>query len=172
MKNLIEERARLKSEFDGLKQSLDKEKTKALRNEDELIEEIDALEKKLNEHLLRQDAQREEILELQEAVQPEDEEHEAEHEVARTIDTLRYHARVAVTARREILEGADAHEAARDAGNDAAGQQLFAGNLFARGDGGQRPCGRDAERVHGQRDFALPSRSQPSEQKEPDWNRQ
>jgi hypothetical protein len=69
LENLVEERARLKSEFDGLKQNLDKEKTKALRNEDELVEEIDVLEKKLNENLLLQDAQQEEILELQEKLQ-------------------------------------------------------------------------------------------------------
>ena len=67
--NLMSERERLKSEFEGLKQNLDSEKTKALRNEDELIDEIDALEKKLNENLLLQDAQQEEILELQERLE-------------------------------------------------------------------------------------------------------
>ena len=66
LENLLSERERLKSEFEGLKQNLDTEKTRALQNEDELIDEIDALEKKLNENLLLQDAQQEEILELQE----------------------------------------------------------------------------------------------------------
>ena len=66
LENLLGERERLKSEFEGLKLNLDSEKTKALRNEDELIDEIDALEKKLSENLLLQNAQQEEILELQE----------------------------------------------------------------------------------------------------------
>ena len=69
LESLFKERARLKTEFDGLKQNLDKEKTKALRNEDELIDEIDSLEKKLNENLLLQDAQQEEIIELQERLE-------------------------------------------------------------------------------------------------------
>lgn len=67
--NLLDERAKLKSEFDNLKNNLAVEKSKAIRNEDDLIDEIDALEKKLNENLLMQNAQQEEILELREQLQ-------------------------------------------------------------------------------------------------------
>ena len=69
LENLLSEREHLKSKFEELKQNLYSEKTKALRNEDELIDEIDGLEKKLNENLLLQDAQQEEILELQERLE-------------------------------------------------------------------------------------------------------
>jgi len=69
LEKLLKERSRLKSEFDGLKNKLATEKSKALRNEDELIDEIDLLERKLNENLSLQNAQQEEILKLQESLQ-------------------------------------------------------------------------------------------------------
>jgi hypothetical protein len=66
LENLLKERSRLRSEFDKLKTNLAAEKSRALKNEDELIDEIDLLEKKLSEHLSLQDAQQEEISALQE----------------------------------------------------------------------------------------------------------
>ena len=69
LENLLDERTKLKSEFDNLKNNLAVEKSKALRNEDELIDEIDVLEKKLNQNLQMQDAQQEEISELREQLQ-------------------------------------------------------------------------------------------------------
>ena len=66
---LKQERQRLKSEFDVLKEIIADEKKKAERNEDELIEEIEALEAKLTENIAQQAAQQEEILKLEERIE-------------------------------------------------------------------------------------------------------
>ena len=63
------ERERLKSGFENLKATLEDEKKKADRNEDELFEEIESLEAKLNKNLELQNTQQAEILELKERIQ-------------------------------------------------------------------------------------------------------
>jgi vacuolar-type H+-ATPase subunit I/STV1 len=63
-----EERERLKSEFERLKGTLEDEKKKAGRDEDELFEEIESLEAELNQNLELQNIQEEEILELKEQI--------------------------------------------------------------------------------------------------------
>jgi Skp family chaperone for outer membrane proteins len=63
-----EERERLKSEFERLKGTLEDEKKKADRDEDELFEEIESLEAELNQNLELQNIQEEEILELKERI--------------------------------------------------------------------------------------------------------
>ena len=67
------ERERLKSEFERLKITLEDEKKKAGRNEDELFEEIESLEAKLNENLKLQNARMAEILELKEQIKQHEE---------------------------------------------------------------------------------------------------
>jgi vacuolar-type H+-ATPase subunit I/STV1 len=63
-----EERERLKSEFERLKGTLEDEKKKAGRDEDELFEEIESLEAELNQNLELQNIQEEEILELKDRI--------------------------------------------------------------------------------------------------------
>jgi hypothetical protein len=65
---LTRERKRLKSEFETLKETLEDEKKRADRNEDELFEEIESLEEKINQNLALQNSQRIEILELKEQI--------------------------------------------------------------------------------------------------------
>lgn len=65
---LTRERKRLESEFEILKETLEDEKKRADRNEDDLFEEIESLEAKLNQNLALQDIQRTEILELKERI--------------------------------------------------------------------------------------------------------
>ncbi len=53
-----------------------------------------------------------------------------------------------VTARREILERADANVAGSDPGEHGAGQRCFAHHIFAGHDGGERARGRNAQHRH------------------------
>lgn len=69
LETLLQERGRLRIEFEGLKNALEMEKSRAVNNEDELIEEIDTLEKRLNENMRMQTAQEEEISGLREKLQ-------------------------------------------------------------------------------------------------------
>jgi len=62
------ERERLKSQFENLKETLEDEKKRADRDEDELFEEIESLEAKLNQNLELQNIQNEEILELKDQI--------------------------------------------------------------------------------------------------------
>jgi hypothetical protein len=64
----IQERDRLKSEFDILKATLEDEKKRAGRDEDELFNEIESLETKLNQNLELQNIQKAEIEELKEQI--------------------------------------------------------------------------------------------------------
>jgi hypothetical protein len=62
------ESERLKSEFEKLKTTIEDEKKKASRDEDELFEEIESLEAKLKKNLEYQDIQKAEILDLKEQI--------------------------------------------------------------------------------------------------------
>jgi hypothetical protein len=64
----IREREKLNSEFGNLKETLQDEKKRADRNEDELFDEIESLEAKLNENLELQNIQQEEIKQLKERI--------------------------------------------------------------------------------------------------------
>lgn len=67
--DLGRERDELMSGFDRIKKSLDREKAKALKNEDLMIEEIVALEEKLRKNLGLQEEQQREIAGLKEQIQ-------------------------------------------------------------------------------------------------------
>ena len=56
---------------------------------------------------------------------------------------------VPIALRGEILERSNPDVARRDAGEDRTGQGRLPLHHLARGDGGQGPGGRDAERMHG-----------------------
>ncbi|MEE4355902.1 MAG: hypothetical protein V2I97_05485 [Desulfococcaceae bacterium] len=61
LRQLGEERSRLRDEFARIRDTLEEEKAKALRNEDELVREIIALEEKLQKNLAHQEEQQAEI---------------------------------------------------------------------------------------------------------------
>ena len=65
---LTSERESLLSEYRGLQSSLEEQKEKAARNEEEMFGEIEKLEERLSENLAEQDSQAEEILELEEKI--------------------------------------------------------------------------------------------------------
>jgi hypothetical protein len=65
---LQSERERLREEFDRLKIVMEKERSRAERNEDDLIAEIETLEEKLAENLGLQDSQEEEIQTFKEKI--------------------------------------------------------------------------------------------------------
>jgi hypothetical protein len=62
------ERDELMSGFDRIKRSLDREKAKALENEDQMIEEIVALEENLRKNMALREEQQQEIVELKEQI--------------------------------------------------------------------------------------------------------
>ena len=66
LKNLDRDRGKLIAELERLKGALDDEKIKAIRNEDELFDEIGALEEKLSQNLALQNEQQAEISNLKE----------------------------------------------------------------------------------------------------------
>ncbi len=65
---LTTERESLLSEYRSLQTSLEEQKEKAARNEEEMFGEIEKLEERLSENLSEQDNQAEEILELEEKI--------------------------------------------------------------------------------------------------------
>jgi hypothetical protein len=65
---LQSERERLREEFERLKIAMERERSRAERNEDDLITEIEALEKKLAENLGLQDSQQAEIQSFKEKI--------------------------------------------------------------------------------------------------------
>ncbi|MCU0561102.1 MAG: hypothetical protein MUD16_13040 [Desulfobacterales bacterium] len=67
--DLQSERERLRSEFERVKATMEGERARAERNEDDLIGEIESLETKLNENLGRQSSQEEEIRSLKEKIE-------------------------------------------------------------------------------------------------------
>jgi hypothetical protein len=67
--DLHAERERLRAEFDRVKAVMEDERSRAVRNEDDLIGEIESLEAKLNENLGRQSSQEEEIRALREKIE-------------------------------------------------------------------------------------------------------
>jgi hypothetical protein len=69
MAALQAERERLRAEFDRVKTVMEDERSRAVRNEDDLIGEIEALEGKLSENIGRQSSQEEEIRELREKIE-------------------------------------------------------------------------------------------------------
>ncbi|QTA85941.1 hypothetical protein [Desulfonema magnum] len=68
LKSLEREREKLSSESARIKKTLENEKVKASRNEDEMIEEIVALEEKFKKNLALQNEQQEEINTLKEEI--------------------------------------------------------------------------------------------------------
>lgn len=66
---LVGQRQKLNDEFEHLKGMLATEKSRAERNENEMIDEIVALEEQLKRNLEQQDAQQEEIEQLREKIQ-------------------------------------------------------------------------------------------------------
>lgn len=66
LRALGEERSLLSDEFARIRKTLEEEKAKALRNEDEMVKEIIALEEKLQKNLSLQDVQQSEIRDLRE----------------------------------------------------------------------------------------------------------
>jgi hypothetical protein len=66
--DLGRERDELMAGFDRIKRSLEREKAKALKNEDLMIEEIVGLEEKLRKNLAHQEEQKEEIAGLKEQI--------------------------------------------------------------------------------------------------------
>ncbi len=69
LSGLHAERERLRAEFDRVKAVMEDERTRAVRNEDDLIGEIESLEAKLNENLGRQTSQEDEIRGLREKIE-------------------------------------------------------------------------------------------------------
>jgi flagellar motility protein MotE (MotC chaperone) len=66
LRNLMADRENLAAELQQLRTALDAEKTKASRNEDDMLEEMAALERELEQNLARQQGQQEEIETLKE----------------------------------------------------------------------------------------------------------
>ncbi len=69
LESLEKDRIRLKKEFKKTKEILKKEKDRALKNEDGMIEEIERLEKKIEENINLREKQREEIENLRKKIE-------------------------------------------------------------------------------------------------------
>ena len=69
LKTLQTERQRLSAELEGLRRKVEREKNRASRNEDQMIEEIVALEKKIAENIALQNTQQREIESLTAKIQ-------------------------------------------------------------------------------------------------------
>ncbi len=68
LSTLRQDHASLNRDIEKMKQSLEKERVQASRNEDEMVEEIIQLENRIRENLERQDVQQNEILDLKEKI--------------------------------------------------------------------------------------------------------
>lgn len=68
LKFLENDKYNLTSKYEKVKTSLEKEKAKAIRNEDEMVEEIIALEEKINHNIALQKEQKDEIDSLKEKI--------------------------------------------------------------------------------------------------------
>ncbi len=88
LRALEEERALLTAEFERLRKTLEEEKARASRNEDEMVKEIIALEEKIQNNLALRDEQQSEIRDLQEKLSVLEKEREKEEPARKELNIV------------------------------------------------------------------------------------